>query len=266
MAADAGSPIQGNDAVADRLAKLNRKMDEAQAAAARAKTVGRVMTVLVVVAAFTGVYLLLKPLADAYQNPEPYKKAFQEEFEASILPRLQEEMGKNGQRIALEVKDEVVKKVQARQEEIFGAVDTEMRAFVTNLQDHGTKEFETRQATIRKHIEETLLADVPELKDPEKADTIMANASAAMDGAVQRLMNQHLAQHMEHMLSIERRINEYPVPEDVARMSDDELSQAMVDSLGQYAMLIFRSSLAPSTKDALRQVAEPAPAEPAQAQ
>lgn len=261
MAAEANAPGSGgNDAVADRIARLNRKMDEAQAAHARSKTVGRIMTVLVVVAAFSGVYMLLSPFAEAYQNPEPYKKAFGEEFQSSILPKIQDEMGKNGKRIATEVKDEVVKKLESRKDEIFGAVDTEMRAFVTNLQEHGTKEFETRRAAIRSHIEKTLVADVPELKDPAKTEVIMANASAGMDAAVQRLMNKHLSQHMQHMLSIEQRINEFPVPDEVSKMTNDQLSQAMVDQMGTYAMLVFRSSLAPSTKETLKQIGEPAPA------
>jgi hypothetical protein len=232
-------------------------MDEAASASSTAKNVGRVMTALIVIAAVIGVWFLIQPFVVAAQNPKPYQDALEKEMTGTVYPALMEELESEEFQTAMRgVGDTVVAKLQERDEEAYAAVDREIRAFVDEMTTWGEQEITTRRDGIREYVEKKVTDVAPELKDDAVAEQVLANASKGMDGAVNRIVEKYLQGHMNHLISIGDQIQKFPVPDDVAAMTDDELSDTLVQELGAYSMSIFQTSLSPETRAFLRQVGE----------
>ena len=147
-------------------------------------------------------------------------------------------------------------RVKDRQEEIYAVVDQQIQAFVDEMTAWAKNELEYRQGTIKQYIEQEVKATAPALQDEDTAELVMANASDAMEKAVQRLMDKYLDTHIRHLAEIERKIEQFPIPDDIAQMSDQELTDALVAELGSYSMNVFQGSLSPETRDFLREVGE----------
>lgn len=252
MADSASKGGESLDALAARIDRLNQKMDQAKSAAGTAKAVSIVVAIVIAAAAIIGILILLGPLRAAFNNPEPYREALLAEFQDSVRPAIEAEIKANSERILKEVGNSAQAAFQARQEELFIGVNDELRTFTENMQEWGVDQIQTRRQRVRDYIEKAVVAEVPELQDPDKTELILSNAAGAMDSVVTRIMDEYLSGHMALMANIETQIAQFPIPEEYQDMSEDELTQEMVNQLGIYAMSVFADTINPQTRDFLR--------------
>lgn len=256
MATDSPAQSSGTgDGAAERLSRLNRKLEEAHSATLRAKNIGRLMSVLVVIAALIGVWILFAPIKKAFDNPEPYQAAFQKELEETILPKLREELESEEFRAVLtEIGENAGKTLEARQEEIYAAIDGQIRLFIDNLSEWGGEQLHSRQDRLETHIQQRLYEVLPELQDEEVAELVIANAAAAMEEAIDIVMDRYLGQHIQHLVNLQTQIEQFPVPTHIAAMTEEELVAALQVELGEYAMSVFLTSINPAHTGAMHDV------------
>lgn len=253
--AESNAPASGDmEAIAKRVEELNRRLDAANSAVAKQKTISIAMTFVIVIVAVIGVVMIFLPIKEAYDNQEAYATALQEVFSDRLQPELEalvqdEELAETAQ----EVGDLVFQKLQERQDEAYGKVSAEVEDFVTVMQAWGENEYETRKNRMTEYIEVKLKEEVPVLEDPENQEEILANLHDALNNIVDKVMMEHLRPHIEHVNSIDRQLREYPIPDDILNMDDLELMDALTNELGVYAMEVLRNNLDPETRRALIQ-------------
>lgn len=257
MAADKPAAAGGDlDAMDRRLAELNRKMEEADRAAASAKFTGRIMTVLIVVVALLGVYLLLSPLIQAFSNTKPYQDAMAKELTDRVMPHVSEELQKSLQVVGPKVGSAVVEQVKGRQEEVTAELYKQVNLLMEGLRSHSEERLSAEVAGLEGKIRERIERDLPELKDKDQAELIMGNATLAVENAVQQLIADNLEVHINSLVSIGERINGIEVPPHLKEMSDDQLSEELTNALGNYAIVVLQAKMPNETRDVLKRIAE----------
>jgi hypothetical protein len=249
MAADGKSPVAGDDAaVARRIADLSRKLDEVSVAASGAKTVGRVMTILIALVAVFSVFRIVLPFDNIRTKPELYTKALVEQFNASVYPKLQEEIDESIKKTGPVVQKIATDKIEKRGPEVVRALDTEAKILLESMKGYGEDVWANRIGALNDKIYDRIADKMPELADKDKAEVIVGNAHQAVTGAMERLIAEHMKDHVEAITSIQTEIANFPVPSNVKEMSDEELKSAFMDLISTYSMTTLKGGLTPQTK------------------
>jgi tetrahydromethanopterin S-methyltransferase subunit G len=255
MAAD--GPVSPGDAqeIARRIDQLNAKLDTALAANATAKNVTRVVGIVVAAAAVLGVWMIASPLIDAYKDIDKYQSIIQKDLQDNVVPVIEAEVKATLSKAVPALQAVAGETWSAREEEITSKAYNQVETFLTNMTEFGTNEFETRRTRIEAKLIDRLKDEVPELRDEEQAETILANASLAMNLAVERTMNTHFRVHLESVNNIANNLTIIDVPDDLEAMDDLDLRTELTNALGAYATQALRQFLNKDSREFLRTLA-----------
>jgi len=244
------------DALERRLAELNGKLDAVAQANTGAKLTARLVTVVIVIAAVGGVYLLLRPAIDAYNNPKPYQDALAEEFKTRVFPEISTELQESVKTIGPEVRQLVIKRIESRYEDVVKVVDFEARELVTSLKDHTQTELSGSVTELEAGLKDRITKAVPEIADEANRETVIGNAAVGIENAVKRVVEETFERHITTLNQIELKLLEIPVPDSVKKMDDEELAMELQRALSEYAFAILQHSFSPETKQVLGRLAE----------
>ncbi len=249
---DSSSPdAQG---VEQRLETINKKMDEAQSANSSAKNAGRIVTIVVVIAALIGMYLMLSPFYKAYQEKDKYVAAIQTELTERVQPEAQRQITESVQELAPKVWKESLSRAQGRQEDLMAAVDSELSVLMINLQEFTTEELADSTTEVELHLKKRLGDSFPNLQDEAKREVVLGNASTALEGAAKQVVEEELQSHIDSLSNIETMLIQFPIPDSLEQMSDEELSSEMQRALSNYAIIVLRETMDPRTKEVLSEL------------
>jgi hypothetical protein len=254
-----GRSAPGNDSVADRIARLNRKADEEVAARRRAKSLSTLMTLLIVTVAVGGVYVMIRPGIAAYNNPEPYRQALSAEFEQTLQPAIQQILQEEQtQQVLQQAGETAMSRVRERESEISSAIEAQLRQFAADMQTWSQEQLAERPGTLHDSVHQAMVEAFPEMQD----EVVAQNMNEAMNNVVSRVLSERLGRHSELLASISDQIDTFPVPAEIQAMSDDELSEALTENLGVFAMQMFGQQLNPETRSFLAGIGQVAPSLP----
>jgi predicted protein tyrosine phosphatase len=143
-----------------------------------------------------------------------------------------------------------------REQEVLAKGYNQVELFLNNMTEFGTEQFETRRSRIEGAVIDKLKDEIPELRDEEDAETIMANAAAAMNAAVERSLDTHFKVHIRAVNNIANNLIILDIPDDLEAMDDFELREELNNALGAYAGQALRQFLNPESREFLRNLAE----------
>ena len=254
-------PPGDQEALARRVSDLTAKFDALNSANNSVKWTTRFVLAGITISSIVGVTLLISPLYGMTQDPEPYKIAIREEAEERLRPALVREVNEIMQKAGPQLWTVAQEEYKNNEERFLGAVDKERQLLVADLTEWGTAEYESRRTRIEKGLIERIQRDIPELKNQEQAELIMGNAQKAMDASVNRILDKHLNDHIQHVNNIGNNLQTFPVPPEIQAMDDFQLREELTSALGGYALMALRGSLNSDTKALLRQVSSEPPAD-----
>jgi hypothetical protein len=238
-------------AVGDQARRLNEKLAAMKAASRTVKRTGRLMAVLVAVVAIGGVYVLLRPLLSAYTNPEPYQNAFRIEVEKQVLPALQTESQALLKAVGPDILQSIQQNTSRRLPEITTKLEQEGQALVQELSAEAKGRLSNRSEKILTRLEKRLTEEIPQSADPKQAELILTNGHKAAQGALDRFLQTYLKDHLNTVTNLQSRIEKFPVPEHIRKMSDDKLREYLTETLGAYAMGQMSAARSPQMKEFL---------------
>jgi tRNA A37 N6-isopentenylltransferase MiaA len=205
----------------------------------------------VAVVAIGGVYVLLRPLLSAYNTPAPYQNAFRTEIEKQVLPALKTE----SQALLKAVGPDILKAIQQntsrRLPEITAKLEQEGQALVQELSAEAKQRLSARSEKILARLETSLVKEIPQAADPQKGELILANGSKAAQGALDRFLQTYLNDHLDTVTNLQSRIEKFPVPQHIQKMSDVELRECLTETLRAYAMRQMSAARSPQMKEFL---------------
>jgi len=247
--------VEETDALARRIGELHAKLDATTATVGTTKNIARVLTVALIFSAVFGVYMLVSPFADAYNNPKPYKEALETDFRDRIRPTLEKEIKDSVQKTVPQVQQLISKKLTERYEEVTNALTMQTQVFLDEMKDFSEKELTSRIEKLNKSVHTRIVKEIPQLADEDIANLVVGNAQVAMERAVQRIVDEHLAVHMTTVSSIESELHSFPIPDHFKQMGNSQLSEELVSKMTIYSTNMLRSSLSANQKGFLQHLA-----------
>ena len=242
--------IEAGD-VLDQARRLNEKLAAMKAASGTVKRTGRLTAVLVAVVAIGGVYVLLRPLLSAYNNPEPYQNAFKTEMEKQVLPALQTESQTLLNAVGPDILQAIHQNTSRRLPEITTKLEEEGQALAQELSDEAKLRLSLRSEKMLTRLEMSLAEEIPQAADPNKAELILTNGHKAAQSALDRFLQTYLKDHLSTVTNLQTRIEAFPVPNHIQEMSDDQLREHLTETLGAYATRQMSAARSPQMKEFL---------------
>ena len=237
--------------VGDQARRLNEKLAAMKAASGTVKRTGRLTAVLVAVVAIGGVYVLLRPLLSAYNNPEPYQNAFKTEMEKQVLPALETESQTLLNAVGPDILQAIQQNTAPRLPEITAKLEQEGQTLAQELSDEAKQRLSGRSEKMMTRLEMSLAGEIPQSTDPNKAELILANGHQAAQSALDRFLQTYLKDHLSSVTHLQSRIEKFPVPKHIQEMSDDQLREYLTETLGAYATRQMSAARSPQMKEFL---------------
>lgn len=248
------------DALVRRVNELNAKLDAVNAATARSKRLSLVMTILIAGSAVLGVWLLLSPFIQIYNNPEPYKAELKTAANEELFPALRDEFKAIMEKSAPALKDVAINAYKENEEKLAGALDSESKILVANITKFGQEQYDARRTRIEHNVMTKLQEVAPELKSDKDTELIMKNLQRATDDAVTMALDKHFSNHIKSVVSIQESLQAFPVPDTVSSMSDAELREELTTSVMGYVQRILLPQVSEETRGFLNGANVPAAA------
>ena len=255
MAGDGTAPTSADvEALARKVAQLNQKLEDYQAAQSQTRWTVRIMTVAILASAIFGVYSLLSPLSKVITEPKPYRDAILADFNEMVLPRIRRELDESYRKVGPVLLGSIQKSFEKRQPELVRVIDVESQKLLADLMEMTQSELQARLEGMNKKVYDRIIQDIPELKDPSTAETVVGNAQVALESAVNRVIQEKLKRHIDAVLAIERELNAFPIPVEVQKLTDTELGEELVNTLGIYSTFVMRRGLPAEVKQYLSEL------------
>lgn len=257
MAGDGTAPASADvEALARKVAQLNQKLEDYQAAQSQTRWTVRIITVAILASAIFGVYSLLSPLAKVITEPAPYKAAILSDFNEMVLPRVRRELDESYRKVGPALLGSIQKSFEKRQPELVRVIDVESQKLVSDLTEMTQTELQARLEGLNKKVYDRIIQGIPELKDPATSEIVVGNAQVALESAVNRVIQEKLKRHIDAVLAIEQELNTFPIPERLHKLTQAELGDELVNTLGVYSTFIMRRGLPDEVKQYLSELAK----------
>lgn len=208
-----------------KLEAIERKMEEVDAAASRAKMTGRIMTVVIAVVAIALVLMLIKPFVDAYNNPEPYKQELQAGLQERIVPRIESEAKIFANDLRPILEDALEKSEQNYLPEVVDTLETQGQLLIEELSVDVNAKMEQFQMEYQMELRDMVYNAFPELQDEENTEEMIERLNVVAQRVIDRITRDLFKQHYEALLALEENFNSIEVPEEMRQMSPEELDE-----------------------------------------
>ncbi|MCC5874719.1 MAG: hypothetical protein JJU11_00740 [Candidatus Sumerlaeia bacterium] len=241
----------------EEVKSLNKRLDDVNQAVAQSKLAARGVMVALFLVVIFGIWNAFRPAYVAYQNPEPYREAFLEELQSTILPLLESEVKDIAQTTGREVFNLAVEKAQGRSDDLAKAFELEVGNLMQELQEYGedtlAKQVVTFELAIREKLSDALGEDI---EDENLMIRVLDNAALAVENAVRRSVDKELADHINEIIRLEELMVNFPVPMEIKEMDDTQLSEFMISELGRYAVATLKVNFTTEQRELLRELSD----------
>ncbi len=244
MASEASGTTGGDAAVSSRIHNVKVKLDNVEAAQSSAKWTARAVTLVLVLAILAGIYLsFVVPISDAVDNSEEFQKAMTAQVE-KMTPEIQEELNLLLEDLKPHVEEVIEPRIKDKWlPEVQMAAEEELAKLGETLHVGVTERITTVSTDLQNYATTKLKRDIPQLNDQDKTERMIANMGTAMNNVVERVMGEHFGAKVDMVVAIETELTNFPVPEKIKAMDDDQLSQYMNELMMSYVSQQFESIL-----------------------
>jgi len=231
-----GETSTSEEKVLEKVAAIERKLDELKATTRTSIWVGRLVLIVIAVVIIIQVLSVVNIFKEAGKNQQAYINAAQEEFNR-LLPKIGEEGGRLAEKLAPVYEQALIKEFDEGMPEIAEMFTREFDTLIKNVSDFVNKSLETKFDRVLEKQLEILAKDMPELKDDAKRKEIMEGVVLACHTASVRMAEELFKPQIDALFDLNATIESAAIPESIQKMSDTQLVHYTTQRLGDLLLL-----------------------------
>ena len=219
------TPGSGDSELGQQLERVEAKLAEAEAAKSKDKMVSRAFLVVNTIVIIILLVVLLQPFYSAYQDPTPFRDAFQKGLEERTIPEAQRQLQLFAQEDVPEIVDSLENVgeeqgpiVAQKLDEEFRKLSDEVLMMVKTNYDDFLRDFQAQQV-------QEIKQRFPQLRDDDKAAEIAERLAVTVENVSERIVDELLADHYRALTDLEANFKNIDTPEEIDKMTRAELEE-----------------------------------------